>query len=176
MKQETTLEFSRPVAVAEMEPGDEISRLLETDEAERAALAARMGLIALDSLAAEVTVRRLSGGPLYRVKGRLLADVVQSCVVTLEPVPGHVEEDFDELYAAEGYEPPEDDEDAEQPEFFDGHTIDLGELAAQILLLSLDLYPRAPGAALALKSAEAEDVSDRRRPFEGLAEMLKERK
>ena len=176
MKQEKTLEFSRPATVAEMEPGDEINRSLEADAAECAALAARMGLIAVDSLAAEATVRRLSGDALYRVRGRISADVVQACVVTLDPVPGHVEEDFDELYATEGYEPPEDDEEAELPEIFDGQEIDLGELVAQILLLSLNPYPRAPGAELALKNAADEDVSDRRRPFEGLAEMLKERK
>jgi uncharacterized metal-binding protein YceD (DUF177 family) len=176
MKDDMTLEFSRPVAVEEMEPGDEIGRSLEADEAERAALADRMELIALESLSVEATVRRLSGGPLYRVRGQLLADVVQSCVVTLDPVPGRVEAEFDELYAAEGYEPPEEEEGAELPEFFDGHAIDLGELAAQILLLSLDPYPRAPGAELALKNVSKEDVSDRRRPFEGLAEMLKGRK
>ncbi len=176
MNQEESLEFSRPAVVAGMEPGDEISRSLEADAAECAALAERMGLIAVDSLSAAVTVRRLAGGALYRVQGRISADVVQACVVTIEPVPGHVEEDFDELYAAEGYELPEDDKEAELPEIFDGQEIDLCELVAQILLISLDPYPRAPGAELALKNAADEDVSDRRRPFEGLAEMLKERK
>lgn len=176
MTKETTTEFSRPVPVDEMEPGDEASRSIEADDAERIALARRMGLIALDSLSAVVTVRRLSGEQLYRVRGRISADVVQGCVLTLEPVPAHVEEDFDELYAAEGYEPPVDDEDAELPEIFDGDAIDLGELAAQMLLLSLDPYPRAAGAELALKRGSDDDVSDRRRPFEGLAEMLKQRK
>jgi uncharacterized metal-binding protein YceD (DUF177 family) len=158
------------------ETTDEIRRAIEADGPERDALAARMGLVAVESLTAEVTLRRLSGGPLFSLRGKIAADVIQSCVVTLEPVPGHVEEDFDELFAAEGYEPPEEDEEAEIPEFFTGSDIDIGELAAQILALSLNPYPRAPGAALEETTDGEENVSDRRRPFEGLAEMLKDRK
>lgn len=168
-------EFIRKIPVEEMEPGDETRRSIEADQAERAALAERMGLIDLEALSAEVAVRRLAGGPLFRVSGRVSADVVQRCVITLTPVPGHVEEDFDELFAAQGYELPAELEEAEEPEFFDGREIDVGELVAQILSLGLDPYPRAPGARLEQPVGE-EVASDRRRPFEGLAEMLKKRK
>lgn len=176
MTQQPAPEFSRPVRVEELESGDEIGREIEADESERAALATRLGLVQMNSLSAEVTLRRLPGGVLIGASGRLTADVVQSCVVTMAPVSGHIDENFEELFAPEGYEPGEHEEDGDVPEIFDGHEIDIGELAAQLLSLSLDPYPRAPDAAAPPQAGGKATVSERRRPFEGLAEMLKKRK
>ena len=81
---------------------------------------------------------------LIGASGRLTADVVQSCVVTMAPVAGDIDEKIEEVFAPEGYEPGAQEEDDDQPESFDGQEIDVGELAAQLLSLSLDPYPRAP--------------------------------
>lgn len=176
MPQQSAPEFSRPVRVDSLEPGTEIRREIEADESERAALAARLGLVRLEGLSAEVTLRRVPGGVLIGASGRLTADVVQSCVVTMVPVSGHVDEEFEEIFAPEGYAAGEDEEDDDLPEIFDGHEIDIGEVVSQLLSLSLDPYPRAPDAAPTPPVGDDPDVSERRRPFEGLAEMLKNRK
>jgi uncharacterized metal-binding protein YceD (DUF177 family) len=173
MSEQDNCEFSRPVKVDGMEPGGEIRRTIEADAAERKALARRLGIIDLDSLTAEIAVRRIAGGELFGVEGRIMADVVQSCVVTMAPVVGHVEESFAELLAPEGYEPPEDFDSDDLPEIFDGHEIDIGELAAQLLSLSLDPYPRHRDASPELPVGEEPDETERRRPFAGLADMLK---
>lgn len=171
MPQESILEFSRPIRVAALESALEITREIEADESERAALAARLELVRLDSLVVEVTLRRKAGKALIRVNGHLLADVVQSCVATMAPVPGRVDQTFDEIFAPEGYDLGEYAEDDDRPEYFDGHEIDIGELSAQILSLFLDPYPRAPDVEPA--PGDEDSVSERRRPFAGLGEMLK---
>jgi uncharacterized metal-binding protein YceD (DUF177 family) len=164
--------------VDELEPGAEIRREIEADESERTALAARLGLVRLEGLSAEVTLtlRRAPGGVLIGASGRLTADVVQSCVVTMVPVSGHIDEKFEEIFAPEGYEAGEDEEGIDLSEYFDGQEIDIGEVVSQLLSLSLDPYSRAPDAALTPPVGDEPDVPERRRPFEGLAEMLKNRK
>lgn len=142
-------EFSRPV-LADQVGGQEIVREIEADPAERAALAERLDLVALDSLSATVRLRRLPDG-LIRLSGRLAADVVQSCVVTLAPVPARCEEDFTVLF---GEQPAEvslqavevDALATDEPEPIVDGRIDLGEAVVQQLAVALEPYPRAPGA------------------------------
>lgn len=174
MKAQVQPEFPRRVSLDELDAG-EVRRTVEADENERAALAGRFDLIAIDALGADVRLRRISGGPLVRVAGRLTADVVQRCVVTLAPVPVHIEEDFVETFGPPGYRLPEEETDADLPEVFDDDGIDLGELAAQLLLLSLNPYPRAAGAE-AMQQAGPEGGGDRVRPFAGLGEMMQKRR
>jgi uncharacterized metal-binding protein YceD (DUF177 family) len=120
-------------------------------EKERAALAKRFGLVSLDSLTASFTLKRVQRD-LVRAKGRVSAELVQACVVTLEPVPARIDERF-EVDFLEGAQPAVTDleldvEGAEAPDpVLDGR-IDLGELAAEQLGLSIDPYPRKPDAAV----------------------------
>jgi uncharacterized metal-binding protein YceD (DUF177 family) len=138
-------EFSRPLKVEEIGNSTQ-RRTIEAKEAERQRLAERFGLLALDRLSAEIELRRQAGNVIH-AEGRLVADVIQSCVVTLEPVPAHIEADF-----ACSFEPgPADDADidplaGEEIEFIEDGQIDLGETVAQQLAVALDPYPRAPGA------------------------------
>ncbi len=145
-------EFSRPV-VAESLRGDQTVREIEASDAECRALAGRFRLEAVRSLRATIRLIRLGGhqSGMVRVKGALTAEVVQSCVVTLEPVPASIGESFDALFAAEV---PESDEEMildpfapeeTLPEPMVNGVIDIGELTAQHLSLALDPYPRAPG-------------------------------
>lgn len=172
MTSDAVSEFRRQVRLDELDHG-EIRRTIEADEDERRALARRFDIVAINALRVCVRMRRISGGPLVRVEGRLSADIVQSCVVTLADLPAHVEEDIAETFGPAGYRLPDDTADAELPEVFDDDSIDLGELAAQLLLLSLDPYPRAPGADLA---QHAGDAGDRVRPFANLGEMLEKQR
>ena len=167
-------EFSRLVMVDELEPGREISQTIEADDLERQAVAARLGIVELKGLMADVVLRQVAVGPLFMVKGRIVAEVVQNCIVTGALIENRIEENIDEKFAPEGYEPPDIDND-DLPESFDGANIDIGEMAVQLLSLSLDPYPRAPETEPELFNSGELAETERRRPFEGLADMLKNR-
>lgn len=141
-------EFSRPFALDKLGHAAVTEHLVARPE-ERAALARRFGLLDLPALEAEVTVAWQAGGTLLALDGWFKAEVVQRCVVTLEPVPQKVEEAlrlrFSRHLAAEGEEESLDPAD---PEPLPAGGLDLGEEVAQALSLALDPYPRAPGAAL----------------------------
>jgi len=150
---EPPLEFSWRLPVGSL--GREPRRVrLAADSAAREALARRFDLLALDSLVGEVTVTRAPDGPTVHVQGRMSADVVQACVVTLEPVAAHIEAPVDarfapaEVLSAAGNAACEvafSIEDEDPPEPFVDDSIELGELLAQLLGMALDPYPRAPG-------------------------------
>lgn len=148
-----TPEFARPHRLDQIGAGE--SRVTVSAGAdERAALAKRFGLVDIASLEASYALRRDAIG--VRATGHLAADVVQSCVVTAEPVPAHVEEDFDIRFLPEGSTSGDEVELSEaecDTVFFTGGTIDLGEAAAETLALALDPFPRSPAAAEALKDA-----------------------
>ena len=59
--------------------------VLEADEAERAALARRFALVAVQALRAELTLE--ATGETITANGMLEADVVQSCAVSGEDLP-----------------------------------------------------------------------------------------
>ncbi len=139
-----TPEFSRIVAVPRM--GRPATHRIAADEAERAALARRFDLVSLDRLEAEVRLERRRDG-LVRLDALSKADVVQSCVVTLEPVAATIEEPFTLFYG----EAPASrelmlDAEAETVEPLEGDRIDIGEALAQQLSLALNPFPRVPSA------------------------------
>lgn len=154
----TPPEFSRPIR-ADSVSARELVETIEASEAERKALAERFELEAIGRLVAKVRLRRVRGGTMVRVSGELEASVVQTCVMTLDPVPAEVQERFDALFAPPELivEPDEDDEsvffdpasmdEETDPEPIVNGRIDIGELAAQHLSLALDPYPRSPNAA-----------------------------
>jgi uncharacterized metal-binding protein YceD (DUF177 family) len=140
-------EFSRLIAADQIGP-QETEREIVANAAERARLAERFGLLALDRLTASVSLKRGRGG-LIEVRGRLEAEVVQACVVTLEPVRSRLSESFSVAFgsgrAAAGVVVI-GLEDADPPEELIEGRIDLGEMVAQQLAVALDPYPHAPGA------------------------------
>jgi uncharacterized metal-binding protein YceD (DUF177 family) len=127
-----------------------VTETLSASAEERAALAKRLGLVELRQLSATVILERgLSG--LIHVKGRLEADVVQTCVVTLVAFPSHVEDSFALDFGNGTVMPTAEidlDPDYDPPEPIEDGVIDLGELVTQYLALALDPHPRAPGATL----------------------------
>jgi Large ribosomal RNA subunit accumulation protein YceD len=140
-------EFSRRVELARLGAHDAIYPISAEAE-ERDALARRFDLLSLDRLEAEIHLQRL-GGAIIRVSGRLIADVVQACVVSLEPVASTIEQEFAVLYGpAQPGKSVVVDLETELVEPFEGDAIDIGEAVAQQLAMALDPYPRAPGASL----------------------------
>jgi uncharacterized metal-binding protein YceD (DUF177 family) len=147
-------EFSRRVELARLGAHEAVYPIAAKPN-EREALALRFDLLSLDRLEAEVRLNRLAGG-LVRVDGRFAADVVQACVVSLEPVVSRLVQEFTALYG-----PGVDADDvtidleSELIEPFEGDGIDIGEAVAQQLALCLEPYPRAEGARLAGTESEA---------------------
>ena len=168
MEEGATLEFSRLLRVDTI-GSEEENRELQPKGDEAAALAVRLGLQKLSDFKASVSVFRSMTGEIV-TRGRVVADVVQTCVMSLEPVPGHVEEDFEVRFTTFPAPEPRDlvigPDDDEPPEPLTGESLDIGELATQQLALALDPWPRLPDAELPddLKPDPARDG-----PFAALA-------
>jgi uncharacterized metal-binding protein YceD (DUF177 family) len=141
-----TPELSRPFAVARI--GEGASFDVEAKAPELAAVARRMGLERLRSLACRFTLQRDGAGAI-RARGALRATVVQMCVVTLEPFESEVAEEFAVRFVPEGQENEDIDIEAEDEIPYAGGTIDLGEAASEQLALALDPFPRKPGVTWA---------------------------
>ncbi len=143
----------------------------EAEPEEREALARRFGLVAIDRLAAETEIARKGESVIAR--GRIDAAVIQSCVASGEPVEAAIDEPF-ELEFRPSPGAGQHDEEIELGEseldivFYDGAAVDLGEAVAETLALALDPYPRAPGAAEALKAAGVKSEEEAG-PFGALA-------
>jgi uncharacterized metal-binding protein YceD (DUF177 family) len=168
----TPVELSRVFHLAEFTDVPEHDVEIVATRAECEALAARYSLLSLDSLSAQLTVRKDIGGEIV-VEGRLQAQLVQACVVTLEPVSDTLEATFDQRYTLHPTDPEDDLEigpdDIEPPEPVIGDSIDLGELVAQYLFLSINPYPRAPDADA--QSAEIASKTQDDGPFAALAQL-----
>ena len=156
---------------------------VEANEMECTALAARFGYLELTFF--RVSGRLMPRGALdIRLKGRIEARVVRSCVVTLEPVISDVDESLDILLSPELGDDPRANDVAEDFEPYCGDAIDIAELAAVELVLALDPYPRAPGVTLEAIELPSDAVelgepirhtdsraTARHRPFDALAAL-----
>lgn len=156
----TAPEFSRPVRIDTL--GDAPRRIaIEADAGERAALARRFGLLALDRLAAAAELS--ADGARIMAGGTIDARVVQACVATGQPLPVTLAARFAlrfvpaaEVAAAEELELGAADLDTIG---YEGGAIDLGEAAAETLALELDPFPRASDADETLRAAGVVDES-----------------
>jgi len=171
-------EFSHVVDVRHL-GGEALEVALSARDAERAALAERLELLAVERLDATLRVVRQPGRTI-RVEGRMRASVTQTCVVTLEPVPAEIDETVDILYTEDpAVSEPEPDpsidlDETDWPEPVEDARIDLGEAIAQQLALALDPYPRAPGAEVdpSLRSNAPAGEAETHRPFADLAQKM----
>ncbi len=171
-KPSSTPNWTSPVVVASVpETGRRLD--LVADGATRDAIAKAAGLAALARLEAGFDLTR-QGSDGLRVVGRVSADVVQSCVVTLEPIESQIDEPVDLVFLPD-VEPAADAVDLQAletedpPEAIRDGVIDLGAVATEFLLLGLDPYPRKPGAVFAAPPA-GDPVSN---PFAALASLKK---
>lgn len=165
----TTREMPRSVAVERI--GQGYGAHIVAEDGERAALARRFAILAIDRLEAEVRLEPVPHTPLIRLDARLQAVVRQACVVTLAPVIQHIDESFSLLFGpAEGEVGGTidiDPDDPDIPEPFEEGRIDVGEALAQQLSLCLDPYPRAPGASF----FPAEETESSSTPFAALTKL-----
>lgn len=130
-------------------------------------MARRFDLLSLNRLAAAVELARRPGG-LVLLRAALEAEFEQSCVATLDPVPGTISESFELLYG-----PPETessvaagaDDIAFEP--LESDAIDIGEAVAQEFSLALPAFPRSPQAIVGTEEPPGENES----PFAALARL-----
>lgn len=163
--------FSRPMRVSGL--GDKpVERSIEATPAECATLAGLFKLPAIETLRGHFSLTHERGGV---ISGRLVlfARLTQSCVVSLEDFDSELRETavlrfVPAASVKEGAEIELDPETLDGPDeiFYAGETIDLGAVLAEQLALSLDPYPRKPGAALSVGDAEATP-----NPFAALARL-----
>ena len=162
-------EFSRVVKVDALPRGG-LRQKIFADAAERAALAKRFGLDSIQNLEADFVIQRSGRG--VRVTGEARAEVMQICVVTLEPFPAEIVEEVDVRFAPpsdEGRKPPALEEEVrfevqDEPDPLIDGRVDLGALAAEFVALGLDPYPRKPDAEFYPPADEDDEAT----PFAGL--------
>ena len=156
-------------------PGEAIT--VEADAAERAALARRFGLSAIDSLRAEITLEKDGNSVIAR--GSLSAEITQNCAVSGDDFAVSIAEPvllrFIEAKAVSKSEAEEEieielsDEDCDEIEY-SGDAFDLGEAIAQSLGLAIDPYAEGPNADATRQKA---GISGDDEPSGPLAEALK---
>ena len=166
-----TDDFAHRLPLNQIRDGERLD--LIADEAERRSVAERLGLQSLDRLEAHVALERK--GDILRAKGRIKSALCQNCAVTGDPIDAHLDEPFELLFLPEPSSESHDDEvelgssDCDTV-FHDGSAIDLGGAIADTLALSLDPYPRSPGAEAALKEAGVLSEEEAG-PFAALAKL-----
>jgi uncharacterized metal-binding protein YceD (DUF177 family) len=164
------------------ERGAEI--VLEPTPSERDAISAWLGTEAVESLKASIALSR-EGDDEYGYSAHFDADVVQACVVTLEPVRSHLSGEFrrhfrilprvpasrrgKQVESSTGIDISALDE--EECELIESPVIDLAAPLLEEVSLALNPYPRAPGAAF---EPAKEEVSPSESPF-AVLEKLKAR-
>lgn len=175
--------FSHPVKVGTLSASLTTLRL-EADAAALAALARQWNVTEVRSLKAELQIARWKKDGV-RVKGRVMADLVQECVVTLEPVESHLDEPVEATFVPDGSklaraltaetaEMVLDPDGPDAPDIFVGDTIDIGQTVAEHAAMAIDPYPKKPGAAFPGHIESTEKDDKRPNPFAALKDWKKD--
>ena len=176
--------FSYPVKVGHIS-ANPVTVTLEANAHELEALAGVWQVDAVKSLKAELQVARWKKDGV-RIRGDVKADIVQSCVVTLEPVETSIKEYFEQIFVPEGSklarivtnevsEMVLDPDGPDLPEAFTGDTIDAGAVVAEFAALAIDPYPRKQGVEFADHiEGDPNEKSGRPNPFAVLKDWKKD--
>ena len=163
-------ELSRPIDLRQVVDGT--VEIVATSE-ERAALAKRFGIVAIHKLEARVMLA--AGDDAVEARGRLIADIVQSCAISGDDLPAKIDEAVRLRFVPEKtIEAEEIDLEADQLDEIEytGTSFDLGEAIAQTLALAIDPYAVGPNAEQARREAGISDEASSG-PFAALAALKK---
>lgn len=169
-------------------PPPELSRLIKTrplpagpvviaaTEDERAALAVRFGLGAIDALEAQIALEQKPRA--IRATGRLTAAIMQPCAISGEDFAVTIDEPIDLRFIEEHQRPVTGEEiELEADECdeieFSGDMFDLGEAVAQTLGLAIDPYAEGPNADAARAAAGIVQEGEQLGPLADLLSGLK---
>ncbi len=183
-----TPEWSSLIEAERVDRAPHVLKVSPTD-AERTAIAKRLGLVSLDTLEVEYVLRRNPGNMVIHVQGEISATVTQKCIISLEPFKEQIKIGFDAWFAdasqalsftkakrerdleKDNIEKPVLDESEDPEPIIDGK-IDLGELAVQHLSLNINPYPRREGYAQSEQAPETSRAVGKseiyNNPFEAL--------
>lgn len=157
-------------------PESGLARERRATPAQRAAIASALDLLACDRLEASYELKPLPQGR-YLLQGSLEAEVVQSCVVTLEPVASRIAEPF-EVEFRPGLGLPGsagvtefDALEVRDIEPLENGTIPVGRIVYENLAAAIDPFPRQEGVELEQTSTEPEDVREGASPFAVLKQL-----
>ena len=168
-------EFQRPISIDGL---NEVERYIEikADEQESEALALRFSVLSISKFNADVWLSLDHDHYVYaRIK--LSADVLQSCVFTLEPLLTSITDGFElnflsddqmDTYHLKDYTL-EFDRNIEPPGIITDRTIDLGAVISEYLCLTIDPYPRIKGMDLEnINSSDSDSGQTVSSPFAAL--------
>jgi len=114
---------------------------VDFEQGQRNILAKRFELLSIDdfSFQAEIGIGDLPQS--LQLKGRILAKVIQNCVLSLDRITTSIKKEIDLLLVPNdaGFLRGLDGPDVE---YYSGQTCDIGEIMAVELALSIDPYPR----------------------------------
>jgi uncharacterized metal-binding protein YceD (DUF177 family) len=165
-------EFARVIELRQLRDLADFAVDIAPTEAEAAALARLMGARAVRKLRLRGQLSAMPGGG-WRLDARLGATVVQTCVVSLDPVTTRIDQPVRRIWLprtatapAEIVVDPDEDDEIEPL----GDRIDLGLVAIEALALALPAYPRKPGATLGPAFA-GEIEAEEPKPFAALAAL-----
>ena len=133
-------------------------------------LAERFDFVALSTFELAYTVTHLGGKSInFNVIGAMKASLVQRCSITLKEIP----EEIDDTFSFRVVHPKQQEEfelelsEFEDFEFSSDGIVDLGEIGAQYLSLSVDPYPK-------FDKADVPVLETKKNPF-AILEQLKEK-
>ena len=150
-------ELSRPVKLKAIQDDPYV---IEANEAERAALAERFGIISIEALRAQVTLDPRADK--VEASGTLTAAITQACAISGEDFPVAIDEDIAFIFVPADAVPVQEDDEEIEIELddedldtidYEGDSFDLGEAIAQSLALAIDPYAEGPNADSAREKA-----------------------
>ncbi len=160
---------------------NEINYSVVATKEQRAALVERFGLVDLAELSGEVSVKRKEAIEGIFLEGSIKAVLTQACTISLKPVAETVDEEFAlVLVSPETADRMDEDEaylDASSPDYdaLEGDDVEIGEVIAQTLAISMNQYPRADDVDLAAIANDKISVNEaeleKPNPFAALSKL-----
>lgn len=153
--------------------GDEVTISPTTDDLAR--IAQWAGVQSIEMFTAKIDLQKISPTR-FKLNASLEADIVQACVVTLEPLRAHITRSFmRDLLLAQAPQhavkeielTPVDDDGREE---IDSLRYDLAVPVLEEFALAIDPYPRAPGVEFEPPADEADSPEH---PFAALKSLKK---
>lgn len=139
-------EFSRIENLPKLTARDK-PLVLTANEEERAALAKRAGIPAIEFFETSFMVSE-TGTETFEITGTLKASLILTCGRSLKEITSEMVEPFVETFITLGrYEKmaKNDLDERDDYEVFEGVEADLGEMAAQLMILAIDPFPVLEG-------------------------------
>ena len=169
MHKDPNLPISHPVSVARLPQRGMPVKLFATDR-EREALARDHDLVAVNEFSADLIVSKWRGDGV-KVTGKVNAQIVQTCSITLEMLEAVVENQVDAVFVPEhsklarvqvdaNSELVLDADGPDAPETFSGDHLDVGLVAEEFFELGINPYPRKEGAELPAGVSAGEEPAE----------------